>query len=245
MPESAPRVPGSAPRRRSRASAGLPPITADKIIDAAVDLTAEHGLEGWSIRQIATRLDVWPGVVAHHVGDREAVVMGVTDRVIGRIPVPGTDVPWREWFRQLTFEGREVLKRYPGVARRMVVVGPNVPSALATIDAGIRVLQEAGFGSHATEIYRYLLNSAFMLVAVEDDRGSFFPGARAEMGRTMAAFVRDRDRPGLAAAGAQALARSEDTAEQDLAFFRLTVERSLDGAEALIEPGRRHAPAGP
>ncbi|OCC10615.1 TetR/AcrR family transcriptional regulator [Streptomyces sp. PTY087I2] len=235
MPESAPRVPESAPRRRSRASAGLPPITADKIVDAAVDLTAEHGLDGWSIRQIATRLDVWPGVVAHHVGDREAVVMAVTDRIVGRIPVPGADVPWRDWFRQLMFEGRAVLKEYPGVARRLVVVGPNVPSALATIDAGIRVLQAAGFGSRATEIYRYLLNSAFMLVAVEDDRGSFFPSARADMGRTMAAFAQDKDRPGLAAAGEQALSRSKDTAEQDLAFFRLTVERSLDGAEALLK----------
>lgn len=225
----------SAPRRRSRASAGLPPITAEKIIDAAVELTAERGLDGWSIRQIATKLDVWPGVVAHHVGDREAVVMAVTDQVIGRIPVPDPDVPWRDWFSSLTFDGRAVLKQYPGVARRLVVVGPNVPSALPTIDTGIKVLLLAGFGDHATEIYRYLLNSAFMLVAVEDDRDSFFPSARADMGRTMAAFAADPTRPGLAAAGAQAVARSEDAKAQDLAFFRLTVERSLDGAEALLK----------
>ncbi|MER7663791.1 MULTISPECIES: TetR family transcriptional regulator [unclassified Streptomyces] len=225
----------SAPRRRSRASAGLPPITAEKIIDAAVELTAERGLDGWSIRQIATKLDVWPGVVAHHVGDREAVVMAVTDQVIGRIPVPDPDVPWRDWFSSLTFDGREVLKQYPGVARRLVVVGPNVPSALPTIDTGIKVLLLAGFGDHATEIYRYLLNSAFMLVAVEDDRDSFFPSARADMGRTMAAFAADPTRPGLAAAGAQAVARSKDPGAQDLAFFRLTVERSLDGAEALLK----------
>ncbi|MEU6483283.1 TetR/AcrR family transcriptional regulator [Streptomyces sp. NPDC046887] len=234
MPESVSRAPESAPRRRSRASAGLPPITAEKIVEAAVELTAERGLDGWSIRQIATRLDVWPGVVAHHVGDREAVVMAVTDRIVGRIPVPGTDVGWREWFSRLTFEGRAILKEYPGVARRLVVVGPTVRSALPTIDAGIRVLQAAGFGDRATDIYRYLLNSAFMLVAVEDDRGSYFPQARAEMGRTMAAFAEDPERPGLAAAGARALASSEDPADQDLAFFRLTVERSLDGAEALL-----------
>ncbi|MET7615492.1 helix-turn-helix domain-containing protein [Streptomyces sp. NPDC005408] len=228
---------GSAPRRRSRASAGLPPITADKIIDAAVELTAEHGLDGWSIRQIATKLDVWPGVVAHHVGDREAVVMAVTDRVIARIPVPDVDVPWRDWFSALMLEGRAVLRQYPGVARRLVLVGPNVPSALPTIDIGIKVLLGAGFGEHATEIYRYLLNSAFMLVAVEDDRDSYFPAARAEMGRAMAAFVADKTRPGLAAAGAQAVASDDpaDLAAQDLAFFKLTVERSLDGAEALLK----------
>lgn len=228
----------TAPRRKSRASAGLPPITADKIIDSALELTAERGLDGWSIRQVSTKLGVWPGVIAHHVGDREAVVMGVTDRVISRIPVPDADVPWREWFRTLMLEGRGVLRQYPGVARRMVVVGPNVPSALSTIDIGIKVLLDAGFGEHATQVYRYLLNSAFMLVAVEDDRGEF-PTARADMGRAMAAFAGDDTHPGLAAAAAEALARNAapaDVAEHELAFFRFTVERSLDGAEAMLRP---------
>ncbi|MFE9098256.1 TetR/AcrR family transcriptional regulator [Streptomyces sp. NPDC007264] len=226
----------SAPRRRSRASAGLPPITADKIIDAAVELTGERGLDGWSIRQIATRLDVWPGVIAHHVGDREAVVMGVTDRVISRIPVPGDDVPWRDWFRSVMSEGRTVLREYPGVARRLCVVGPNVPSALPTIDAGIRVLMKAGFGEQAPEVYRFLFNSAFALVAVEDDRGSF-PTARADMGRAMAAFAEDDSRPGLAAAGTVARGRGtdpRDIAAQETEFFHFTLERSLDGAEAML-----------
>lgn len=229
-------MPDSAPRRRSRASAGLPPITADKIIDAAVELTAERGLDGWSIRQIATKLDVWPGVVAHHVGDREAVVMGVTDRVISRIPVPGDDVPWREWFRSVMFDGRTVLRGFPGVARRLCVVGPNVPSALPTIDTGIRVLMKAGFGEQAPVVYRYLFNSAFTLVAVEDDRGNF-PTARADMGRALAAFAEDESRPGLAAAGTTARTRSTDPeaiAAQETEFFRFTVERSLDGAEAML-----------
>ncbi|AXG81632.1 TetR/AcrR family transcriptional regulator [Streptomyces paludis] len=226
----------SASRRRSRASAGLPPITAEQIIDAAVELTGERGLDGWSIRQIATRLDVWPGVVAHHVGDREAVVMGITDRVIARIPVPGEEGPWREWFAAMMINGRTVLREFPGVARRLCVVGPNVPSAMPTIDTGIRVLMKAGFGAQAPVVYRYLFNTAFTLVAVEDDRGGF-PTARADMGRAMAAFAEDESRPGLAAAGSSARVRGtgpEDIAAQETEFFLFTVERSLDGAEAML-----------
>lgn len=233
-------MPDSAPRRRSRASAGLPPITAEKIIDAAVELTAERGLDGWSIRQIATKLDVWPGVVAHHVGDREAVVSGVTDRVVSRIPVPGEDRPWRDWFRSMMIEGRGVLREFPGVARRLCVVGPNVPSAMPTIDTGIRVLLRAGFGEQATVVYRYLFNTAFSLVAVEDDRGGF-PTARADMGRAMAAFAEDASRPGLAAAGTTARSHGtgpEAIAAQETEFFGFTVERSLDGAEAMLTAHR-------
>jgi AcrR family transcriptional regulator len=227
-------------RRRSRAAAGKPPVTAEDVVAAAVVLTREHGLDGWTIRGLATRLDVWPAVVAHHVGDREAVVEAVTDRVVGEVPVPADDLPWRDWFTALSVGGRRVLRGYRGVARRLTVVGPTVPSALPTIDAGIGVLLRDGFGPHAAPVYRYLLNSAFMLVAVEDERTAF-PTARATMGAAMGRFGGDGDRPGLAAAAVEAARWRTDPAglaEQDEAFFRFTLERALDGAAALLDTGQ-------
>jgi len=156
--------------------------------------------------------------------------------VTALIPVPDSGLAWRDWFSALMLDGRAVLRRYPGVARRIVVVGPTMPSAMSTIDTGIKVLQRAGFGEPATEIYRYLINSVFMLVAVEDDQENF-PGARASMRKTLTAFAADADRPGLAFAAAQAVGWSiepADLAKQALAFFQMTVDRSLDGAEAML-----------
>ncbi len=85
-------------------------------------------------------------------------------------------------------------------------------------------------------MYRYLFNTAFTLVAVEDDR-RHFPTARADMGRAMAAFAEDDSLPGLAVAGSTARTRGtdpEDIAAQETEFFLFTVERSLDGAEAML-----------
>jgi AcrR family transcriptional regulator len=228
---------GPVSHSRNRTAAGLPPITATKIIDAAVELTREQGLEGWSIRQLAGALGAHSGVVYHHVGDRGTVADAVVDRVISVMPLPSAELPWREWFSELLLEGRPVLRRHRGVARRLVLVGPTVPSALPTIDRGVQVLQRAGFDRDATLVYRYLLNSAFMLVAVEDDRQDLPGAAAGSMVELFSAHEVDPGKPGLAAAREDVLDRAaaSRTPEQIASdFYEYTVARALDGAAALL-----------
>jgi AcrR family transcriptional regulator len=85
-------------RQPSRQAARLPPITPEGILDEAVKLTSAHGIDGWTIRQLAAALEAWPRVIGYHVGDREAVVHGVVQRVVAQIPVPSADTPWQDWF---------------------------------------------------------------------------------------------------------------------------------------------------
>ncbi len=220
---------------RSRLAAGLPPMTAEKIVSMAVKLTRGQGLDGWSIRQLSGALEVWPGVIYHHVGDRETVVDAVTDRVISLIPIPAADLPWRDWFTQLLREGRRVVREYRGIARRVVLVGPTVPAALPTIDRGIQILQRAGFGEDATLVYRFLLNTAFMMVAAEDDRADR-PETRGKMVEVLSRF-QDAEQAGLAAASVDSLTRARDprpAGALDDEFFEFTVARALDGVASWL-----------
>ncbi|BBB00120.1 putative regulatory protein [Actinacidiphila reveromycinica] len=226
------------PRTRSRRSVERPPVTAAMIVEAATALTAEGGLEGWSTRQLAGELEVWPRVIYHHVGDRDAVADAVADRVVGRIRVPEPGLPWRQWFEELLLGGREVLRGYRGVARRLVRTGPILPSALAIMDRGVLVLRDAGFADGATAAYRYLTNSAYLLVAVEDDRAEHLPDARARLAVTLAAHRDDPEHSGLAEVGRAVMGRGADdpgairAVEEE--FYAYTVARSLDGVGMLL-----------
>src|SRR6187399_1266640 len=131
-------VPG---RPRSRDAAGLPAVTPEKIVDAALELTARHGLDSWTLRQLAAAVDAYPAVVYHHVGDREAVVAAVVERVIALLNVPEADQPWRDWYRTMLADFRRVLAGYPGVARRLALYGATSVSAATIVDRGIRTLQ--------------------------------------------------------------------------------------------------------
>lgn len=155
---------------RSRLAAGLPAITADQVVTAATALTREHGLDGWSVRQLARELGVWPAVVYHHVGERDAVLEAVTERVVATIPLPDADLPWRAWFTELLTVARPVLRAHRGVAGRLARCGATVPSASRIIDRGQHVLARAGFGDEVVLAYSVLFSTACQLIAGEDDR---------------------------------------------------------------------------
>ncbi|MFI6688552.1 TetR/AcrR family transcriptional regulator [Streptomyces sp. NPDC050485] len=228
-------IPDSRPR--SRWAAGLPAVTAEKIVDQALILTETHGLDNWTVRQLATAIEAYPTVVYHHVGDREAVVNAVLDRVVGMLPVPPTALPWRDWFRVLLSGLRGVLRRYPGVARRLAAHGPGVERAAPIIDRGVTLLQEAGFGKESVLAYNVLLSTACQLVAIEDDRERS-PELRAKMSELYAQSRTREDLPGLAAMGAfveEVSGQPDQLAGFYASFYDYAVERTLDGIAARLE----------
>lgn len=145
-------------------------VTPARIVAAALGLTARHGLEDWTLRQLSAEIGAYPAVVYHHVGDRESVVAAVLERVVAELPLPDDDLPWRAWFERLLTDARPVLRRHPGTARRLAVRGERVPALRELIDRGLAVLHRAGFGDEATAVNTLLLTHAWQSIATEDDR---------------------------------------------------------------------------
>ncbi|MEV0071907.1 MULTISPECIES: TetR/AcrR family transcriptional regulator [unclassified Amycolatopsis] len=235
MPSSSSRA-GNRPR--SRAAAGLPAVTAEKVVDAAVALTAERGLDNWTLRQLAAAVDAYPAVIYHHVGDRDAVVAEVLDRVVGLLSLPDEDLPWQDWFAELLAELRTVLRAHPGTARRLVLFGPSVSAAIRTIDRGIGVLLAAGFGEESVLAYNVLVATACQFVAMEDDRDSTL-ALRLDNTEEYATYHDRADLPGMAAQGR---AMRELMADPELAagwyarLYDYAVRRCVDGlAHRLAE----------
>ncbi|GAA1507878.1 TetR/AcrR family transcriptional regulator [Nocardioides humi] len=153
-----------------RPSASRTQLTPDHVVAAALDLTREHGIDGWSLRDLATALDTWPNTVTHHVGTREQVCQAVVERVVAEMTNPPADLSWQDWFRAFLRDGRDVLLQYGGVARRLCRDGPAVPSAMPIMERGVTRLIDGGFGDDAPRAYSLLLNSAMLLIALADDR---------------------------------------------------------------------------
>ncbi|MFI5613786.1 TetR/AcrR family transcriptional regulator [Amycolatopsis sp. NPDC051903] len=240
MPSSSSRA-GNRPR--SRAAAGLPAVTAEKVVDAAVALTAERGLDNWTLRQLAAAVDAYPAVIYHHVGDRDAVVAAVLDRVVGLLTLPDAGLPWQDWFAELLTELRTVLRAHPGTARRLVLFGPSVDAAARTVDRGIGVLLDAGFGEESVLAYNLLVATACQFVAMEDDRDGTL-ALRLDNTEEYAKYRDRTDLPGMAAHGRamQALINDPDLAAGWYGrLYDYAVQRCLDGlthrlAELGAEP---------
>jgi AcrR family transcriptional regulator len=59
------------------------PDTRTRILDAAEELFAATGFDGTSIRQITRSAGVNVAAIHYHFGSKEAVLRGVTDRIVG------------------------------------------------------------------------------------------------------------------------------------------------------------------
>ncbi|HVK20099.1 MAG TPA: TetR/AcrR family transcriptional regulator C-terminal domain-containing protein [Actinokineospora sp.] len=213
------RTPASVDKRQA--------VTPGRIVTEALRLTREEGLENWTLRRLASAVGAYPAVVYHHVGDRETVVAAVIESVVAEVALPDERLPWRTWFEELLGGLRPVLRAAPGVARRLALHGPGVPSALAIIEGGVRVLRSAGFGDESVVVYELLLNQACLFVAFEDDRG-LSPGIRERSAELFSSYRDSETQPGLAAMGRY-------VAEADPAeFFDYAIARTLDGVAARL-----------
>ncbi len=206
------------------------------IVDAACELTAECGVEDWTLRQLSAVLNAYPAVIYHHVGDREAVVAEVIERVVAQVRVPGDDLTWRAWFAELLSDMRRVLRRYPGVARRLAVHGPTVPSALAIIDKGVRRLRAGGFGDRSVFVYNYLLTQVSLFIAHQDDRDAAVE-VRMRGSEVFSSYRERADLPGLAEMGrlVYEIGQQPDGPSRYFdEFFEFTLDRALDGVASLL-----------
>jgi AcrR family transcriptional regulator len=106
------------------------PLTRDAIVDAALEVLAEHGSEGLSMRRVAEQLGTGAASLYWHVASKDELIALVLDRVLSEITVPGPDpARWQEQLVEWMVQAREVLRSHPGVGALTlgrIPVGPNM-----------------------------------------------------------------------------------------------------------------------
>jgi len=121
------------------------PLTPDRILDAAIDLADETGIENLTIRKLAAAVGVKPMTIYYHVASKEAIVDGMVDRVFSEIDRPPTDVDWKPAMRQRAVSARAVLAKHPWATPLMESRSNPGPETLAHHDAVVGCFRRGGF----------------------------------------------------------------------------------------------------
>jgi AcrR family transcriptional regulator len=142
------------------------PLNRERVLEAALLLADEEGIEALSMRKLADVLGVKAMSLYNHVANKDDLLDGIVDRVISEIEVPDLRLDWKTAMRRRANSAHEVLLRHPW-ATMPIVSRINVGSAmLRYIDATLGCLVEAGFSfemaDHAwnaidSHIYGYTL----------------------------------------------------------------------------------------
>jgi AcrR family transcriptional regulator len=85
-----------------------------RVLEAAVDLADEHGIAAVSMRNLADHLGVVPMAMYKHVANKDELLDGMVDVIIGEIPTfEGAGRDWKPRVRRRILSTRTVLQKHP------------------------------------------------------------------------------------------------------------------------------------
>lgn len=120
-------------------------LTRERLIDAAVQLVEEEGLEALTLRRLGARCGVSAMTPYRHIKTKEELLGALADRYLSELSLADpTESTWDEYLRNLFRAVLAILKRYPALA---TIVGKQHVNGLAGFRAGeavLAVLDDAG-----------------------------------------------------------------------------------------------------
>lgn len=120
-------------------------LSPERVLDGAMTLADEIGIEAFTIRRLADTLNTKPMSIYHHIASKEAIIDGMVNRVFTEITLPSPDAPWREAIAIRARSMREVLGRHPWATALLDSRTEPGDASLAHHDRMIGCLRNAGF----------------------------------------------------------------------------------------------------
>jgi AcrR family transcriptional regulator len=142
MPEPPWRTPRKDVTRRS--------LSRETIVDAALGVLRADGIDGVSMRRVASELGTGPASLYAHVAHKDELLELLFDEVAAEIPLPEPDpARWREQVTQLWMDSRAAMQRYRDIARVALGSVPLGPSSMRLAEVTMVLLRMGGVPDQA------------------------------------------------------------------------------------------------
>jgi AcrR family transcriptional regulator len=121
------------------------PLSRERVLRAAVALADEGGIEALTMRRLGQALGVEAMSLYKHVANKDAILDGITDLVVGDIEVPPEGTHWKTAMRRRARSAHEVLLAHPWAAMQIMSRFNIGPGMTRYLDATLGRLRQGGF----------------------------------------------------------------------------------------------------
>jgi AcrR family transcriptional regulator len=115
-------------------------LTTERIVEAAIALADEHGLEAVSMGKVAAAVGVAPMSLYRYVTGKDDLLLLMYDTA-SEITVPGAAESWRKGLREWAMFVRAAYDAHPWLADLPPSSTPTTPNRLAIIEAGLTAFE--------------------------------------------------------------------------------------------------------
>jgi AcrR family transcriptional regulator len=121
------------------------PLSRERALSTALAIADTEGIGSLTMRRLAQELGVEAMSLYHHVANKDDILDGITDLVVGQIEVPLTGTQWKSAMRHRAISAHEVLLAHPWAAM-LVISRFNIGMGMTRyLDATLGRLREGGF----------------------------------------------------------------------------------------------------
>jgi len=128
------------------------PLSRERIVEAALRIMDEEGLEAVTMRRVGRELGVEAMSLYNHVADKEDILAGVIEAVMAEFEFPEDHEDWHEAGRRAARAWRALLKAHPNVITLMSHQRKPMTSveALRPMEHALSILHRTGLSQAET-----------------------------------------------------------------------------------------------
>jgi AcrR family transcriptional regulator len=214
------------------------PLSRERVLDAAVRLADDGGIEALSMRRLARELGVEAMSLYNHVESKADLVDGMVDLVVAEIALPADEPEWDVAIRKCAISAHDAFVQHPWACS--LVIGPGATRTLPMprlryMEWLLGRLRDAGFSAELTYHAYHVLDAhvvGFTLWQLGHEAGARTIAGSTDLDEFMAGLIarlRTEGFPNLAEHGEQHLSPPDDRSA-----FEFGLDLILDGlARAL------------
>lgn len=210
----------------------------DEIVEAALAVAQERGLEATTMRAVAERLGGSVMGLYRHVPTKDALLDALVGRLLAEVDAGDVEAPWPDRLQHLAAQVFDLALRHPTVVPLLLVRAYAAPSAVRVVTATSELLRDAGVPAEDVPRLERMVATFLLGYATSAANGAFW----ADPVATEPPPTGQRRAPGLDAEQ-ERIWRAELAA--DVADLVAVVERAASAqAPAVDVDGPRAAPGG-
>ncbi|MET8448354.1 TetR/AcrR family transcriptional regulator C-terminal domain-containing protein [Streptomyces sp. NPDC005209] len=138
-------------------------LNRDQVVEAAIELLDDEGVDGLSMRRLGKRLNSAPTAMYWHIGSKENLVVLAADRVWGEIELRDpAEAGWRAAARALMRDTYATVERHPWLVPAISTHFVYGPGMARFQNHSYGIYEAAGFQGRDLD---WAVNTAFTFVA--------------------------------------------------------------------------------
>lgn len=218
-------------------------LNRDRVLRAAVSLADEIGIDALSMRRLAQELGVVPMALYKHVANKEELLDGMVEVIIGEIDAPELQADWRTAVRLRVLSARRALHRHSWSRQAIESRTTKTPAVLDYLDSFIGMFLAGGFSADLTHHVLHAIGGRMWGFTQElfDDTGGHESARAAPAPSDTASMMQMAERyPNIVLMASTATHDEASVVGQgcdDQFEFEFALDLLLDGIERLREAG--------